>query len=93
VHAWYLTWLLPLLAVGLSARPSPPFIAPWPGLAWLVFSGLVVLPYLTYDTHRWQLWISFAQYLPFYALLGAPLVMKLLAPQASASPRVAPHVA
>ena len=40
------------------------------GAAWLLFSGLVVLPYLTYDTHTWRLWISFAEYLPLYALLG-----------------------
>ena len=78
VHAWYLTWLLPLLAVELSAQRTAPFIAPWSGLAWLVFSGLVVLPYLTYDTHEWQLWISFAQYVPFYALLAAPLGVKAL---------------
>ena len=78
VHAWYLTWLLPLLALHLSAQRRPPFLLPWDGLAWLSLSGLVVLPYLTYDTHRWQLWISFAQYVPFYALLAVPLVSMVL---------------
>ncbi len=77
VHAWYLTWLLPFLAPHLVARASFPFVAPWSALAWLLLSGLVALPYLTYDTHRWQLWISFAEYVPFYALLAVPAITRL----------------
>lgn len=69
VHAWYLTWLLPLLAVNLEALDDWPFFQPWPALGWLLFSGLVALPYLTYDTHQWQLWISLVEYLPLYLLL------------------------
>jgi alpha-1,6-mannosyltransferase len=73
VHAWYLTWLLPLLAVQLVARSRMPFLAPWDGAAWLVLSGLVALPYLTYDTHEWRLWISVAEYGLLYALLAAAI--------------------
>jgi hypothetical protein len=69
VHAWYLTWLVPLLTVGLQATGRAPFLAPLSSLGWLLLSGLVVLPYLTYDTHQWQLWISLAEYLPLFGLL------------------------
>ena len=82
VHAWYLTWLLPLLAVHLAGSKRFPFVTPWMGLAWLVFSGLVALPYLTHDTHEWRLWISFAQYVPFFALAAL-----------AAAPRLAPRLA
>ena len=78
VHAWYLTWLLPFLTLHLAARTSLPFVAPWSGLAWLLLSGLVVLPYLTYDTHQWRLWISFAEYVPFYALLAIPTIRQVV---------------
>jgi hypothetical protein len=77
VHAWYLTWLLPPLAVHLDATARPPWLAPLPALGWLLFSGLVALPYLTYDTHEWRLWISVAEYAPLYALLLAPLARRL----------------
>jgi len=69
VHTWYLTWLLPLLAVRLNAASHPPFLLPVAALGWFVFTGLSALPYLTYDTHEWRLWISFAQYVPLYACL------------------------
>ncbi len=69
VHTWYLTWLLPMLAVVLAATGRLPFLGPPAALGWLVFSGLATLPYLTYDTFEWRLWISFAQYVPLYACL------------------------
>lgn len=77
VHSWYLTWLLPLLAVQLTASRRPPYLVPLHATAWLLFSGLVALPYLTYDTHEWQLWISFAQYVPLFALLALDLLSHL----------------
>lgn len=69
VHAWYLTWLLPLLAVQLSSTSRPPFLQPAHALGWLLFSGLVALPYLTYDTHEWRLWISVVEYVPLFVFL------------------------
>jgi hypothetical protein len=74
VHAWYLTWLLPLLAVRLEAGTRPLALGPAPALGWLLFSGLVALTYLTYDTHQWQLWISVAEYLPLYVCLALPAI-------------------
>ncbi len=66
VHAWYLIWLLPLLALELEASATPLVFRPLPAYAWLLFSGLAVLPYLTYADHQWQVWISLAQYGPVY---------------------------
>jgi hypothetical protein len=79
VHAWYLTWLLPLLALALVATPGPPWLGPPASTGWLLFSGLVALPYLTYDGHWWSLWLSYAQYLPLYALLGVAAAQTLWA--------------
>jgi hypothetical protein len=95
VHAWYATWLIPFLAVQLrhpGARRGGPLgqVGPLPpaGTAWLLFSGLVVLPYLTYDTHEWRLWISFAEYVPLYAVLALPPLWRR-APAAWRGPRAA----
>jgi hypothetical protein len=65
-----LTWLLPPLALALVATREAPWLGPPPSAGWLLFSGLVTLPYLTYDGHWWSLWLSFTQYLPLYALLA-----------------------
>jgi hypothetical protein len=73
VHGWYLTWLLPPLAVHLEATGRRPWLRPLPALGWLLFSGLVALPYLTYDTHEWRLWISVAEYGALYGLLAAAI--------------------
>jgi alpha-1,6-mannosyltransferase len=70
VHAWYLIWLLPLLAFVLDADARPLVFRPLWAYAWLLLSGLVVLPYLTYADHQWQAWISVAQYGPVYAVLA-----------------------
>jgi hypothetical protein len=70
VHAWYLIWLLPLLAFVLHADARPLVFRPLWAYAWLLLSGLVVLPYLTYADHQWQVWISAAQYGPVYAVLA-----------------------
>ena len=44
VHGWYLTWMLPPLAVHLAATGRRPWLRPLPALGWLLFSGLVALP-------------------------------------------------
>jgi hypothetical protein len=68
VHSWYWTWLLPPLALALVATREAPWLGPPASAGWLLFSGLVALPYLTYDGHWCSLWLSFAPYLPLYAL-------------------------
>jgi len=63
MHPWYLLWILPFL----------PF---FPSPAWMLFSGLVFLAYevlIGYSsTGIWHEnpWIMWAQYAPFYLLLG-----------------------
>ncbi len=93
VHSWYLTWLLPPLALTLhvgprwgrpdpadAATPVPPrslWLGPPAAVGWLLFSGLVALPYLTYDTLWWHLGLSLAEYLPLFALLVTHLALHL----------------
>lgn len=93
VHSWYLTWLLPPLALTLNVEsrwrhavpadgatgflPGSLWLGPPAAVGWLLFSGLVALPYLTYDTLWWHLGLSLAEYLPLYALLIAHLALHL----------------
>ena len=63
VHPWYLLWVLPFLAF----FPSP---------AWLLLSGSIFLAYevqIGYGSQgvwREKPWVLWAQYAPFYLLLG-----------------------
>ena len=66
VHPWYLLWILPFLPL-------------FPRLAWLVWSGLVLLSYEVLIGFRsagvwapapWAIW---AQYGPFFAALGVDI--------------------
>ena len=63
VHPWYLLWVLPFLAF----FPSP---------AWMILSGLIFLAYevqIGYGSEgvwREKPWVLWAQYAPFYLLLG-----------------------
>ena len=63
VHPWYLLWVLPFLAF----FPSP---------AWVLLSGLIFLAYevqIGYGSEevwREKPWVLWAQYAPFYLLLG-----------------------
>ena len=63
VHPWYLLWVLPFLAF----FPSP---------AWMLLSGLIFLAYevqIGYSSEgvwREKPWVLWAQYAPFYLLLG-----------------------
>lgn len=59
MHPWYVLWVLPFVAVQLSA-------------AWLYFSGAVVFSYLKY---AWEpaglpLWVRALEFLPLYGLLA-----------------------
>jgi len=74
VHAWYVVWLLPFVTLTLRSTRFPGIFRPCPSYAWLLFSGLVVLPYLTYRDYQWHLWISLAEYVPLYLLFIASVV-------------------
>jgi hypothetical protein len=95
VHAWYVTWLLPFLALNLRFHEGFVPLRPLPSVGWLLFSFLVALPYLTYADHVWRLWISFVEYVPLFAFLGTPYVMwvwqRRVRRKKALSPRVALH--
>ncbi len=71
LHPWYLCWLLPFLVVV-------------PNRAWLLLTGLVVLPYWILvefaTTGIWQevQWIKYLEFLPFFALLAFDYVRSKL---------------
>lgn len=69
VHAWYVTWLLPFLALRLQGDDRWRAFRPLPSVGWFVFSALVALPYLTSADHMWHLWISTLEYVPLYLFL------------------------
>ncbi len=56
LHAWYVMWMLPFLAVVPSA-------------AWLWLSGAVALSYLKYAWPELPLWARLVEFVPLYALL------------------------
>jgi hypothetical protein len=56
LHAWYVLWMLPLLAVVPSA-------------AWVWLSGAVVLSYLKYGWSELPLWARVVEFVPLYALV------------------------
>ena len=58
LHAWYVVWVIPFLAVRLA-------------LPWLWFSGAVTLSYLAYASMPapFPLWARALEFLPLYALL------------------------
>ncbi len=82
LHPWYIVWLLPFLTVlwpvhaplrtsdGPSSTPYP--IRPTTWLAWLLFSGTVVLSYHFYLAERWNIPLTVLEYLPLYLLLLWP---------------------
>jgi hypothetical protein len=68
LFAWYLLWLLPLIA--LFVEPGKFFglkFAPMP--AWLIFSGLIALSYTFFIRWRPVAEAQLAEYLPLYAML------------------------
>ncbi len=56
LHAWYVLWMLPFLAVVPSA-------------AWVWLSGAVVLSYFKYGWSELPLWARVVEFVPVYALL------------------------
>jgi alpha-1,6-mannosyltransferase len=56
LHAWYVIWILPFLAV----VPSP---------AWIWLSGAVALSYLKYGWSELPLWARVVEFVPLYGLL------------------------
>jgi alpha-1,6-mannosyltransferase len=76
VNPWYVTALVPFLALALVRGHWPFVFRPAASWGWLAFSGTVALAYLTYSTGRWQgwNWVPFAEYGPLYLLVGAAAV-------------------
>jgi alpha-1,6-mannosyltransferase len=76
VNPWYVTAVVPFLALALRPGRWPLVFRPVASWGWLLFSGTVALAYLTYSTGRWQgwSWVPFAEYGPLYALVGAAAV-------------------
>ncbi len=72
VEPWYLTWVLPFVALGLQPAPGRLGLALTPALAWLLLSGLVVLTEYTYPARLgpgvWPV-VRLAEYGPFIGLL------------------------
>lgn len=56
LHAWYVLWMLPFLAVAPSA-------------AWVWLSGAVALSYLKYGWSELPLWARVVEFIPLYALV------------------------
>jgi hypothetical protein len=73
LNPWYVTAVVPFLALALAAARWPLCFRPAASWGWLLFSGSVALAYLTYNSGRWQgwSWVPFAEYAPLYLLLGA----------------------
>ena len=76
LFAWYLLWLLPLIAVlvelgklfGLKLAPMS---------AWLIFSGLIALSYMFFIHWRPVDGALLAEYVPLYVLLALTFVIRL----------------
>ena len=78
LFAWYLLWLLPLLAVFLE--PGWLFgLKLAPMSAWLVFTGTAAFSYLFFVRWRVIPAAQNAEYWPLYALLIVPLLARLFA--------------
>jgi alpha-1,6-mannosyltransferase len=76
LNPWYVTALVPFLALALARGRWPFAFRPAASWGWLLFSGTVALAYLTYSTGRWQgwSWVPLAEYGPLYLLVGAAAV-------------------
>lgn len=73
VEPWYLTWLLPFVALFLRPGAGPRPFAATPLLGWLWLSGAVQLTDLTYlgpELARWWPMIRAVEYGPLFALLA-----------------------
>lgn len=86
LHPWYIVWIIPFLTVlspsardktsdTLLAVPYTLRITTW--LAWLIFSGNIVLSYhfYIYETYYYPVFIL--EYLPLYGLLFWPWLRRI----------------
>ncbi len=74
VEPWYLTWMLPFVALFLRPGPGRRPFALTPMFGWLWLSGAVQLTDLTYLGPEWARWwplIRAVEYGPLFALLAA----------------------
>ena len=69
LQVWYMVWIIPFLCF-------------YPNRAWLLLSGLTILSYNVLiqfiQTGIWHeaMWVRYAQYIPFYALLIGDAIWK-----------------
>ena len=76
LFAWYLLWLLPLIA--LFVEPGRLFgLKLAPMSAWLIFSGTIAISYMFFIPWKVILAAQRAEYWPLYALLLASLARRL----------------
>ena len=82
LHPWYVCWLVPFLAIYLGlgkqlASGESCSLCSHAALAWLAFSGLVVLSDLMYVTRgQTWIWIRIAEYGPLLAGLLVALLIE-----------------
>src|SRR5262249_33289929 len=76
LNPWYVTAVVPFLALALCRGRWPFTFRPPASWGWLLFSGTVALAYLTYSTGRWEGWwgLRFAAYGPLSLLVGVPAI-------------------
>jgi hypothetical protein len=69
---WYALWLVPLVALYLRAGKFGLRFDAWTG--WFLFTGLIALAYTFFIQWRVVEWALWAQFVPLYFFLIAPMV-------------------
>ncbi len=77
LFSWYLLWLLPLIVLFVEPGKVLGFKLS-AAIAWLIFSGTIMLSYLFFIQWRVVGWGQVAEYAPLYALLLAAWVKQIL---------------
>src|SRR5574341_1256967 len=68
LFAWYLLWLLPLIA--LLVEPGQFLGVKFSAMsAWLIFSGLIGLSYLFFVQWKPYPWVQMLEFIPLYLML------------------------
>jgi hypothetical protein len=76
LFAWYLLWLLPLIA--LFVRPGKFFGLKFSAMsAWLIFSGLIGLSYIFFVQWKPYPWVQTLEFVPLYLMLIGAGVLQL----------------
>ena len=93
VHPWYVTWIVILLPLVLGEQFGAGFSFKWWDVAWLLYSALGQLPYLTYaGDGSAYIWASPLEFLPLYVAAGWTLwrwqVSQRLAIKGTGSPKL-----